>query len=173
MSVARNKAEQLIRKLEIRKAPVDVERIASQLKIIILEQELDDISGLLITNTASKIIGVNKKHPVVRKRFTIAHELGHFCLGHQLEPGEHVFVDRGNFISARGTRAATGMDPKEVEANQFAASLLMPAEIVAREAKRVRGSAPGLFDTHVSELAAAFAVSEQAMTIRLGSLGLL
>jgi Zn-dependent peptidase ImmA (M78 family) len=81
-------------------------------------------------------------------------------------------VDRGNFISQRGPRASEGLDPKEIEANQFAASLLLPVKLVQRRVKELVGDGP-LLDYHVTQLAKEFAVSEQAMTIRLTTLGLL
>ncbi len=63
------------------------------------------------------------------------------------------------------------MDPKEIEANQFAACLLMPADLVKHAVTACGGSL--LVDSQVSELASTFDVSEQAMTIRLSTLGLL
>jgi hypothetical protein len=80
-------------------------------------------------------------------------------------------VDRGNYISERGPRASVGVDPKEIEANQFAAALLMPSEMVKRKVADIGGGA--LLDYHVSRLADEFNVSELAMTIRLTSMGLL
>jgi hypothetical protein len=49
----------------------------------------------------------------------------------------------------------------------------MPAQLLREEVFRIRGKAPELFDTQVSDLATKFGVSEQAMTIRLSSLRLL
>jgi Zn-dependent peptidase ImmA (M78 family) len=65
-----------------------------------------------------------------------------------------------------------GIDPIEVEANQFAAALLMPASMVKAAVRRIAGDQP-IFDQHVEELAKRFNVSEQAMTIRLSTLGIL
>lgn len=171
---ARNKADQLLKKFHITECPIDVEQLARRLDLFVLHEKLGpELSGLLIKKQQGTFICVNAKHPASRRRFTIAHEIGHYILGHQLEAGEHVHVDEGNYISARGPRAATGLDPKEVEANQFAAALLMPVEAVKRAAAKVRGRAPRLLDTHVEELAKRFGVSEQAMTIRLDVLDLL
>lgn len=170
---ARNKAEDLLRKCRVSTAPIDIESIAKFLGIPVVMKTLgDDVSGLLITNQRGTTICVNRDHPRVRRRFTIAHEVGHFCLAHQFEAGEHVHVDEGNYISARGPRSAAGVDPKEVEANQFAATLLMPAELLRQQATKLRAGS-GLLDVHVSLLAERFDVSEQAMTIRLDTLGLL
>jgi Zn-dependent peptidase ImmA (M78 family) len=72
----------------------------------------------------------------------------------------------------RGPRAAAGIDHKEIEANQFAASLLMPESVVREQVRLVAADRP-LDDIDVSLLARQFMVSEQAITIRLSTLGLL
>ena len=174
MSVRRVRieAERLLTACGIKTLPVDVELVAAHLDLRVLRQDLGpDISGLLIRSASGTQICVATKHAEVRRRFTIAHEIGHHVLNHQFEPGTHVHVDRGNYISQRSVRASEGIDPKEVEANQFAAHLLMPTERLHAEVRRFRGGP--LFDFHVELLAKKFKVSEQAMTIRLSSVGLL
>jgi Zn-dependent peptidase ImmA (M78 family) len=134
--------------------------------------ERPDVSGLLVFNGAKAQVYVQEKDHEVRRRFTIAHEIGHHYLRHQFENGEHVHVDRGNYISQRGPRSSDGIDPKEVEANQFAAALLMPSKILRGRIGKMPKAKP-LLDHHVSLLAREFQVSDQAMTIRLTALGLL
>ena len=73
--------------------------------------------------------------------------------------------------SQRGPRASTGVDPKEIEANQFAAMLLMPERLVRSALREMRVGHP--LDHHVEQLARQFDVSVQAMTIRLATLGVL
>jgi Zn-dependent peptidase ImmA (M78 family) len=170
--LARMQAEKLIEQLRIKKPPVDVERIAQTLGLQITEADLGiGVSGLLVTNAKTAHIVIQEKDAKVRKRFTISHEIGHFYLRHQFESGEHVHVDKGNFISQRGPQAATGIDPKEIEANQFAACLLMPSKMVQERVASLGGSP--LLDGEVSQLAEEFEVSDQAMTIRLTTLDLL
>jgi len=172
LQFARNQAEHLIRTLKVQKPPVDVEEVAKFLKVPIVEMHLgSDVSGMLVTNAKSASICVAETDAETRRRFTVAHEIGHLFLRHQFEPGEHVHVDRGNFISHRGVRASQGIDPKEIEANQFAASLLMPITLLRGELAQIPQRP--LFDTHVMQLAKRFNVSEQAMTIRLSGLGLI
>ncbi|ODS57844.1 MAG: hypothetical protein ABS36_05230 [Acidobacteria bacterium SCN 69-37] len=152
-------------------APIDVNRIAKDLGLQILSEDLGaEVSGLLVNNGRNAYICVQKSDAETRRRFTIAHEIGHFVLRHQFIGGEHVHVDKGNFISQRGPRSSAGVDPMEIEANQFAASLLMPSRIVRKLAEQ---QGLPLWDSDVSELAKTFKVSEQAMTIRLSTLGLL
>ena len=173
IQTARNQAVLLAKRFHCDTPPIDVDSIACELGLAVIRTNLGaDVSGMLITNKGASFVCVNERHHEVRKRFTIAHEIGHHVLGHQFEQGDHVLIDRGNFISQRGPRASTGMDPKEIEANQFAAALLMPAALIRSEVSKIAGKQP-LLDSHVASLAELFKVSEQAMTIRLTTLGLL
>ena len=172
VATAMRQAEALLAGLRVDAAPVDVRKIASQLGLRVVEEKLEeDVSGALVSNPQRAVILVNANHSRNRKHFTIAHELGHHVLRHQFEEGGHVHVDRGNYISLRGTRASEGVDPKEVEANWFAASLLMPATLIREHVEKI--GARALHDQHVIRLAKKFLVSEQAMTIRLSTLGFL
>jgi Zn-dependent peptidase ImmA (M78 family) len=166
---ARRQAEALVQRLGIAEPPVNVTRVAEALGIHVVQTTLgDDISGLLITKDDVTTICVEKSHHLVRRRFTIAHEIGHHYLRHQFEPGDHVHVDRGALVSMRSARSAEGTDQREVEANQFAACLLMPRSLVQAEIERHGGVVSELL---IEDLASKFKVSERAMTIRLGTLG--
>lgn len=166
---ARRQAEALVQRLGIAEPPVNVIRVAEALGIRVVQTSLgDDISGLLITKDEVTTICVERSHHLVRRRFTIAHEIGHHHLRHQFEPGEHVHVDRGALVSMRSSRSAEGTDQREVEANQFAACLLMPRALVQAAIELDGGVVSEIL---IAELASRFKVSEQAMTIRLGALG--
>jgi Zn-dependent peptidase ImmA (M78 family) len=163
--------EDLVRRDQLRVPPVDSHKIARSLGLQVVIDDLgEDVSGLLIRRDQNVLIAVRRSDPPARRNFTVAHEIGHHVLGHQFEPGAHVHVDKGNYISQRGPRSSKGVDSKEIEANQFAATLLMPAAAVRLEAHKL-GSP--LLDSDVTSLADVFRVSEQAMTIRLTSRGLL
>ena len=168
----RHKAERLLTECGELSFPIRIERIAKALKLDVLQMDLEpDIAGMLISDGTSSRICVRKADARVRRRFTIAHEVGHFYLGHKFSGDQQVHVDRGHVIRFRSPKSSTGEDLMEVEANQFAASLLMP-EGLLREQVKARGGAP-VSDTTVSSLAHDFDVSEQSMTIRLTVLGLL
>lgn len=169
---ARIHGESLAQACGFAKPPVDVERAARHLKLKIAYAELgEDVSGLLISKGPTSVIAVNASDHPKRQRFTIAHEIAHYYLRHQFEPGEHVHVDHGHAITPRNSRSSTGEDLKEIEANQFAACLLMPSSLIESRIKALR--AQPLRDYHVTLLASEFDVSEQAMTIRLSTLGYL
>lgn len=90
-----------------------------------------------------------------RQRFTVAHELGHFVLGHGTSPRDY----------PKSFNAGTN-EPKERAANQFAAEILMPAETVRHVVMRGHVSS-------LDELAAMFGVSTLAMGYRLDNIGML
>jgi len=137
--------------------PVDPFAIASKLGIDVYQADLQpDVSGAIQRQrTGRPVIYVSKHDAHVRQRFTCAHELGHYK--QRIDTGDAEF----EFVDFRGTLATTGTHPDEIYANQFAAELLMPRELV--KSMRKQG---------VTGLAATFNVSTQAMGLRLRNLGL-
>lgn len=94
----------------------------------------NSIAGMITKRGDAVALLVNAADPPFRKRFTIAHELGHHFL-HLLEDG--VFVD-GEADLFRGAIAEVqqGIAPerrREIQANMFAAALLMPQAAVRAE----------------------------------------
>lgn len=172
VQLARAAAERLVERLGLHTAPIDVEHLAGNvgLRIIATDDLGADISGLLVSRDGVASIAVRKTDPLVRRRFTIAHEIGHFILRHYMRRNELVHADEHAQVMYRSPRASEGLDPLEVQANQFAASLLMPSKLVREEAAKLQRP---LFEDDVKLLAGQFKVSEQAMTIRLTTLGLL
>lgn len=155
--------------------PVRVREVVGKKYIDIDERDLgNDVSGVLLSDGRSAIIGVNNKNKEPRKRFTLAHELGHYVLGHQREG---VFVDTPHkylTILFRDENSSTGEYLQEREANAFAASLLMPRELVIEKAKEIAKKFVLQPDSDIVEiLASEFEVSNQAMGLRLSNLGLL
>ena len=169
---ARYHGEALAETCGFRGPPIDVEYVARHLRLNVAYAYLGpDVSGLLISRGDVAAIAIQAKDPKNRQRFTIAHEIAHYYLRHQFEPGEHVHVDHGHAITPRNSKSSAGVDLKEIEANQFAACLLMPSKMLQGRIRSLR--APQLRDSHVTLLASEFGVSEQAMTIRLSTLGYL
>ena len=77
-------------------------------------------------------------------------------------------IDQHAFIAFRGPTSGSATDPMEIEANQFAAALLMPEDLLA-ECIAELGEDPDV-QIGIPILARRFDVSEQAMLIRLTSL---
>lgn len=151
----------------IKTVPVPVERIAKLRGIRVEYAPLDDeLSGLAHIHDNVPIIGINALHAPNRQRFTLAHELAHVLL-HQRELERAVHVDRGSL--RRDALAAEGVDPIEIEANAFAAELLMPTRLLISALERHPIDLED--DSAVSALAKRFRVSDAAMRYRLNSLG--
>ena len=148
--------------------PVDVDAVAGYLGLSVVEEDLEDsVSGMLVVNDGHGVIGVNGHHHVNRRRFTTAHEIGHYLLHRK---GASIFVDAAPTFF-RDDVSSAGTDGQEIEANAFAAELLMPKE---RLRERVEGMALDLYDdATVQKLARSFGVSAQALTIKLVRLNMI
>lgn len=87
-----------------------------------IEENQDDFLGALVkTNSNQNCIIINKNiDNVGRKHFTIAHELGHYFLNHQLN-NAFLFCTKSDVLED-GYQS----DPIEREANYFASCFLMP-----------------------------------------------
>jgi len=158
----REAAQALLATHGISAPPVPVEKIAklegAKVEYAPLNQEL---SGLAHIRDGVPIIGVNAQHSVTRQRFTLAHELAHVKL-HRAELERAVHVDKGSL--RRDALAAAGVDRKEIEANAFAAELLMPQAMLA---EALKGRTVDLEDDEMIEkLAKRFRVSVTAMRFR-------
>jgi Zn-dependent peptidase ImmA (M78 family) len=148
--------------------PVPVEKIAAMLGVAIVVETLDrNVSGLLFRRGDNRAIGVNSAHPMVRQRFTIAHELGHL----RLHPGKELILDHVR-LNLRDDTSSLGTDSEEREANAFAAELLMPRAEVVGGVRRVLDRGGTTDARFIADLAGLFDVSEQAMEFRLVNLGL-
>ena len=139
-------------------APVDLQAIADRLGLAIYQMPLaPGVSGVLVRepsyNTPSGFaVLVNEAEPYVRQRFTAAHEIGHYVL-HRDRIGDRV---EDNYL----LRAEGMSNAMEVEANKFAADMLIPWPILNSQIQSGKNS--------VSSLAYKFQVSEIAMAIRIG-----
>jgi Zn-dependent peptidase ImmA (M78 family) len=166
-SRAERAASQLLEDLNVQDAPVPVAKIAEDLRIAVREEPFEgEMSGVLYRRDDGRIvIGVNETHADARKRFTIAHEIGHSKLHRDV-----LFVDG---LVHRDLKSSQAVDPKEIEANAFAAELLMPREWVMREIAKLVPVGTSMNPAKVArELAQIFEVSEQAMGYRLVNLGI-
>lgn len=144
---------------------VDPIRLANEVGIKVFNAKFgdSDLHGLLATRDGKSTVYVNADDQPQRKRFTIAHELGHFTL--HLSGGDQEFIDNAdNFRTTIDPDAAwTPSRRQEWEANVFAAALLMPEALVRQKWAEI-GDPEGM--------ARWFQVSQSAMNIRLDTLGL-
>ena len=148
--------------------PVKVDRIAKRAGIKVQYSPLDnELSGMAFYKDDFAVIGVNARHHVRRQRFTIAHEIGHFELHNDvLRKGMH--IDKVITMLNRDPRSAAGTISMEIQANQFAAELIMPKALVLLymdEKGFDYGCVPD--DEVMESMARAFNVSTTAMTYRI------
>jgi Zn-dependent peptidase ImmA (M78 family) len=138
------------------RAPVNINKVVESqgLKTKVGTFSDPDIVGAY--DKANATIYVSKSDTYQRQAFTVAHELGHFSL--------HSTKEKETFY--RSDMAKLGKEDlrEEREANWFAASLLMPRQLVET-------TWPIMQD--VNEMAELFRVSYSAMRYRLMNLGLL
>ncbi len=169
-------AERLIASNGVREAPVPVEKLAAALGAEIRREPAeDDLSGFLMRAVVGRcaVIGVNSTHHPNRQRFTIAHEIGHLLL----HDGEKIHVDRTGQVyqvNLRSDASSAGTDICEIEANAFAAELLMPApflQVDLAEQRTLNLLDDDVLESLLKPLARKYGVSPQALTFRLGRLG--
>lgn len=142
--------------------PLPIEQLCSQLDIASIgELETDGFEAALITNEcrSSGAILVARDRSRQRRRFSIAHELGHFLISaHRPIAGElsPCSAEHFHLMDSRDQDRRRRM---EAEANRFAALLLMPPPVLRAELKQIRR--PAIAD--VVRLARMFDVSKDAL----------
>ena len=148
VGVARNLARKLLADIGIKNPPILIRDIVNHLK---KDRDLsvyswsfgNDIDGIQVTEGEKATIGYNNSQHPHRQRFTVAHEIGHLLLGHTGK----------NFVLELNSKK-----PEEVEANQFAAELLMPLEMIKNDLQNKRSA---------KDIARLYNVSEEAVWWRL------
>jgi len=174
---------------------IDLCKICSTLKIdlIFSQNTIFDENGNLILGSANfdrRSISVNLHENKHRERFTIAHELGHFQLGHRVFLGSEDVVERDLLINIE-SKEIKNVSRLEFQANTFASLLLMPRIKFMNKAAeyrkildiRDRGHGYIFVDDQpcnyipynhlLSQLSSHFEVSRQAIEVRLCKEGML
>jgi Zn-dependent peptidase ImmA (M78 family) len=165
--------EELLRENKIEQAPVHVEKIALKSNLSVMPTDLGPgVSGALFIDKGKATIGVNVAESRVRRRFTIAHELGHYFLHNKTSDTNNLFVEKFTFF--RDENSSLGYQKKEIEANTFAATLLMPESLINKECTTAwKEQVINTEEDLVQYLSKKFDVSEIAMTYRLVKLGII
>ena len=168
ISQIEKKAFELLEKTNSVSLPIPIKEVIKKIGIKLSPYDLgNDVSGVLVIDNETCKIGYNSTESHVRQRFTLAHELGHFIL--HKNKNQDVFVDNVTYMFRKSNTRS--VDYKiEMEANQFAAAILMPEIMIERELNKLNN---GNLSDHdlIVELANKFKVSQIAMTYRLNNLG--
>ncbi len=143
-------AQKLIKSAGITAAPVSLQKIIEHLqKTYTLDvrriEAGEKVSGLLVVckevDGEYATIGFNGAHPWCRRRFTIAHEIGHLIFGHGCN------------------KSNSGDDVhNEKEADAFAGELLVPSAFIKKDFAKT---------PNLQELSKLYRVSDQTLTIKL------
>jgi Zn-dependent peptidase ImmA (M78 family) len=159
VAYVRRVAKQLLRASKVLQPPVDLRRIAAGcgLKYEEVDYFPDDVDALIVTTEEGTVAVVNKNQSNSRRRFSLAHELGHFVLHRD-----------GSVLEATVTidTPPTGEPDREMssvaerEANLFAGELLVPLEFLKKHFK------PGMTAADVAKV---FEVSESVAAIAISS----
>lgn len=154
-SFVKKMAQKVLRECGVSAPPVDLTRIIEANNFIYMEVDTfpDNVSALFVKKDGKDYAFVNARHHPHRRRFSLAHELGHILLNHAMED-----LDEVPSIDAppESMRHYAAGDPLEKEANIFASELLMPVALLKKEYAK---------GADIEKLAGVFLVSTQAMTI--------
>jgi Zn-dependent peptidase ImmA (M78 family) len=168
-------ADRLLKEYQIHEPPVPVGDIARGEGAQIARQRFEgNESGFIFRDGKLTVIGVNTITSRRRQRFTIAHELGHLLL----HEGKPLIVDHSIRVNFRNDVSSMATDDEEIEANSFAAALLMPRPLVLKHLKAyitrvTQGGKSISREDLIAQLAREFDVSVEAMGYRLINLGIL
>ncbi len=159
------KAKEILSQHGLFSLPIDPVKLAHELGVTVNNAKFadDSLAAMIAKRGESTRILVEQSDPPYRKRFSIAHELGHHFL-HLMEDGE-IIDKRGDMFREREPMSGPILEARlrEIHANWFAAAVLMPEEFVRAEWSK---------DPNVAQLARKFNVSEEAMGYRLDYLEL-
>lgn len=108
---------------------VDVFGMLFDRDIPVMFRPLKNLLGAYI-DTPDQGVMVTTKRPLPVQRFTGAHELGHAALGHEASFDDEEILERPIFA------ADTNGDPREDQANTFAAELLTPQWLIVHHMRR-------------------------------------
>jgi Zn-dependent peptidase ImmA (M78 family) len=123
------------------------------LKYIELDDPKDIDGAILEIDNKPSIAVLNKAKPLQRQRFTLAHELAHIFLKHKQRDTYDPEAERD-----LPEDVEHGKPSSEIEADIFAAELLIPFDQIKKFEKEI---------SNVEKIAGIFQVSKQAMTLAI------
>lgn len=193
-TILADKARSLLLEISYKSGPVDLEAICSALSIDVdwSKEECNDEDGYEILGKAEfkkRKILIYSHQNVQRERFTLAHEIGHFYLGHDYFLRSESIVEADLSLSANKSNIHM-LDRIEFQANTFASFLLLPEEqfritiSYLRKYYNIRDRGHGYiyvddqrvnqndFYNILNKASLFFEVSRQVVEIRLNKLGM-
>ena len=154
-------ADKLLDFVKVDAPPISPLDMTKELGIPVFDWDFpDEVSGIFVIENKQVSIGINRNHPNVRQRFTIAHELGHYVY----QEDNELFLDFNEYDIPIHVYDEENQK-LETKANRFAANLLMPKGWVKKDFAKYG-------EVGLSQIARKYIVSEQAMWFRLLNLNL-
>jgi len=150
----RKMAGKVLKESHIQNPPVDLVAILRRHGIEYEEvEDFPETVDALIIEVGTKVYAaVNSRHHLHRRRFSLAHELGHYFLHKDGKFEEPITID-----SPPSEENEFGSkDPAEIEADLFAGELLVPLEMLKLHVKK-----------GIPELSRIFLVSDQVVSIAI------
>jgi Zn-dependent peptidase ImmA (M78 family) len=150
----RESARRLLMACDVRKPPVDLRVVVAHLGIAYHEADLGPtVSAYCCEHAGARHAFVNTREHLNRQRFSLAHEIGHLELFHNVRfvLRDPIDIDHPPALAINRTR-----DPREREADIFAGELLVPLAML---------KAACAADFDLERLSQLFAVSQQVATI--------
>lgn len=163
---AKEQARNLIKKFNITKYPIDLLNILDikNYKYIEVNNWENNINALLIHKNNCIYLAVNGNHHDHRKRFSIAHEIGHLILNHDLTyyKREITFDDIPFSVIKEHIQVEKYL---ETEANIFAGEILVPLNILKQEFNKLPYKSD--MAKMSEELSKVFNVSKEVISIKI------
>ena len=108
---------------------IDVFAAIDHYNLPLMFQPLEGLLGAYLVNPAPGIL-INTKRPLSVRRYTAAHEFGHFRLNHAPSIDEEDMISRSPYASR------AGYDEREIEADAFAIGFLLPQWLVGAQMRK-------------------------------------
>ena len=150
----RQMARKILAESKVKSPPVDLLQILSTHGIAYEEVEdfPDTVDALIVEDGPKIYAAVNARQHPHRRRFSLAHELGHYFMHRDGMPEEPITIDN----PPSDDLGAATKSPAEIEADLFAGELLVPLEMLKPHVQK-----------RIPELSKLFLVSEQVISIAI------
>jgi Zn-dependent peptidase ImmA (M78 family) len=140
VSLSTLRARKIIQDLQIiEPSDLSIEDIAWTQGVLVREEHLEGADGRLVIQGQKGIVAVKTSIPEIgRKRFVIAHELGHFEI-HKNSKQIALCTDKDMLFWHK-------THPEETEANEFAVEILMPEDLFKPKCEKAQEPSMNLIE---------------------------
>lgn len=172
----RNNSIKLLEDNELESYPIDIKKLAENLKLTVNYISLDDdVSGKIEYNQSNNkiLITIDKNENEFRQNFSLAHEIAHYIHDIDFEGKSFALEDQRTFL-----RSNT-VNPMEKRANKYAERLLMPKDLFNKRTNEIKKELFPDLDNKLGvkniyeiiiQLSEDFKVSKPAIIMRLATI---